>query len=230
MRIIAWNCQMAFRRKYRLLAGLNPDILVIPESESPDFLRAKGAKMPWPNQVWVGENPAKGLSIFSRAGISLRRKRNFDPTHRFIAPLRVTQPDKAFDLFAFWTQAEKSQSQGYVTHSLNAFGPYLKGLKPDSLLLGDFNSSPVFKDNGKRHVELVDRLAKRRFSSLYHRLNGHAHGAEPEATFWLHRNRAKPYHLDYVFAHDSVQTKGFTLGRPEDWLAHSDHSPLVVDL
>lgn len=229
MRIIAWNCQMAFRRKFAVLAALNPDILVIPESESPAFLQAKKADMPWPNHVWIGENPAKGLGVFAREGISLKLKRNHDPALRFVVPVRVTAAQTGFDLLAFWTQAEKSQSDSYVAHSLKALDHYT-ALKPSTLLLGDFNSSPVFKQNGKRHVKLVERLAQRGFTSLYHRLNHYDHGAEPDATFWLHRNQAKPYHLDYIFAHKSLGPKAFQLGHPDDWLHLSDHAPLILDL
>lgn len=230
MRIIAWNCQMAFRHKFTVLAALNPDILVIPESESPAFLQAKKAVMPWPNHVWIGKNPAKGLGIFARDGIRLKLKRNHDPAHRFIAPVNVTSADDAFDLLAFWTQAEKRQSDSYVAHSLRALDHYAKPLKRSTLLLGDFNSSPVFKQNGKHHVELVRRLARRGFSSLYHRLNDREHGSEPDATFWLHRNQAKPYHLDYIFAHTTRTPKSFALGDPDDWLHLSDHAPLILDL
>ncbi len=229
MRLIVWNCQMAFRRKHALLEGLKPDLLVIPESESPAFLGLKKASLPWPNHIWVGDNPAKGLSVFARAGLSLRLKRNHIPAHRFIAPVHVTTSQKSFDLFAFWTQAGPTQRQSYVAHSLNAFGPYLKSLRRDSLLAGDFNSSPVFKTNGKGHAELVARLGKRGFDSLYHRLHDQTHGWESEATFWLHRDRAKPYHLDYVFAHHSTTPRALTIGRPGDWLAHSDHAPLILD-
>lgn len=230
MRIVAWNCQMAFRLKYPAIAALTPDIVVVPESESPAFLTAKGAALPWPNHVWIGDNKTKGLGIFARHGISLKLKRNHDPAHRFIAPVRVETETTGFDLYAVWTQAEKQLSQGYVTHSLNALDRYGKALGKHSLLLGDFNSSPVFKHSGARHLALVETLAKRGYSSLYHRLTGHAHGHEPEATFWLHRNQNKPYHLDYIFAHSSQTPRAFQLGQPADWLGHSDHAPLIADL
>ena len=230
MRIVVWNCQMAFRRKFHTLTQLRPDLLVISESESPAFLAARKVHLPWPNHVWIGDNPAKGLSVFAPAQIGLKLRRIYDPKHRFIAPVRARFPSGQLDLFALWTQAEKRQRDSYIAHSLNAFGPYLRHLRTNALILGDFNSSPVFKGNGKRHDELVARLSKRRFSSLYHRLKGHAHGQEPDATFWLHRDPAKPYHLDYIFAHETVAPTGLTIGAPQDWLGHSDHAPLILDL
>ena len=96
--------------------------------------------------------------------------------------------------------------------------------------MGDFNSSPVFRTNGMRHVELAEKLAARGMVSAYHHLNGVPHGAEPQATFWLHRNADKPYHLDYLFTHKSATPKAFKIGDPEAWLAFSDHAPLIADL
>lgn len=64
--------------------------------------------------------------------------------------------------------------------------------------------------------------------SAYHALRDEAHGAESRATFFLHRDRAKPYHLDYVYA-GTGRAKKVTLGQPGSWLQHSDHLPLVAD-
>jgi exodeoxyribonuclease-3 len=228
MRLVVWNCQMAFRRKFAAIKALRPDILVISESESPDYLVAKQAVLPWHNHVWIGENPTKGLSVFARRGYGLTLKPTYDPAFRFVAPVEVTGPDGRFDLYAVWTQAEKTLSQGYVMQLLNAVAHYGRDLTDSSLLAGDTNSSPVFQQNGKRHHELVDKLAAFGFDSLYHRFRAEAQGLEKTPTFYLHRNRAKPYHLDYVFCHES-RGRGLRVGAAKKWLAMSDHMPLVAD-
>jgi hypothetical protein len=33
VRIVAWNCRMAFRNKYEKMYQYNPDIMIIPECE-----------------------------------------------------------------------------------------------------------------------------------------------------------------------------------------------------
>lgn len=228
MRVLTWNCQGAFRRKHRLIRRYAADILVIPECESPGFMAGKGATLPWPNFGWVGENPAKGLGIFARRGISLTLADWHDPRHRFFAPFIVATATHAFPLFAVWTQAEKTISQGYATHSINALATYRDRLGPEAILAGDFNSSPVFKQSGKRHVEMNATLENHGLISAYHALRDEAHGAESRATFFLHRDRAKPYHLDYVYA-GTGRAKKVTLGQPGSWLQHSDHLPLVAD-
>jgi hypothetical protein len=38
MKIITWNCNMAFRKKADLILAHKPDILIVPECEHPDKL------------------------------------------------------------------------------------------------------------------------------------------------------------------------------------------------
>lgn len=52
-------------------------------------------------------------------------------------------------------------------------------------------------------------------------------------TFYLHRHEAKPYHIDFVFAHEAqidANPFGAQVGEATDWLALSDHMPIIVDL
>jgi hypothetical protein len=41
MRVVAWNCNTAFHRKYRNLLELKPDIAVIPECANVELLSRK---------------------------------------------------------------------------------------------------------------------------------------------------------------------------------------------
>lgn len=216
---------MAFRKKFTHVAALEPDILVISECESPAFLAAKGVQFPWPNFVWVGNNPAKGLGILARKGINLRLDPEHDQNFRFVAPVKV---NNAFDLFAVWTQGDKTPSKSYVDHMLRAMRHYDPAGGKGTIIAGDFNSNPVFKQNGRKHLQLVELLEFNGFESLYHRQSSQVHGQENDATFYLHRNPNKPYHLDYVFC-DQDRQATIKIGDPSDWLAHSDHMPLIAD-
>ncbi|NOX74430.1 MAG: endonuclease/exonuclease/phosphatase family protein, partial [Alphaproteobacteria bacterium] len=46
--------------------------------------------------------------------------------------------------------------------------------------------------------------------------------------FYLHRDLAKPYHLDYVFCGIERAAK-IEIGTPDDWISSSDHMPLIAD-
>lgn len=66
--------------------------------------------------------------------------------------------------------------------------------------------------------------------SVYHEHNGERQGAETRPTFYLHRNLAKPYHIDYFFALPSMFEASLrvTVGDSADWLAVSDHMPITL--
>jgi exodeoxyribonuclease-3 len=47
MKIITWNCNMAFRKKADRVLALDPDIIVVPECECADKLKfPAGTKRP----------------------------------------------------------------------------------------------------------------------------------------------------------------------------------------
>lgn len=53
MRIVSWNCNGAFRRKFHLLEDLEPDVVVIQECENPDLYQ--NAFADWANNfLWAG--------------------------------------------------------------------------------------------------------------------------------------------------------------------------------
>ena len=58
MKLGAWNCNQAFRRKQHQLLNLDPDIAVVPECENPAKQGDWSAFTDW---RWRGDNPHKGL-------------------------------------------------------------------------------------------------------------------------------------------------------------------------
>lgn len=65
MKIITWNCNMAFRKKADLILAYEPDILIIPECEHPDKLNFAKETLKPTDVFWYGTNPNKGLGVFS---------------------------------------------------------------------------------------------------------------------------------------------------------------------
>ena len=64
MRIITWNCNMAFRKKADFILTYNPDILIVPECENPDKLLFS-INTPKPTDVlWFGKIITKDLQYF----------------------------------------------------------------------------------------------------------------------------------------------------------------------
>jgi exodeoxyribonuclease-3 len=65
MRVITWNCNMAFRKKAGAILAYKPDILVIPECEHPNKLTFEPGLSKPTDILWFGINQHKGLGIFS---------------------------------------------------------------------------------------------------------------------------------------------------------------------
>ena len=76
MRLVAWNCAMAFHRKADALLALEPDVAVIGECANADHLAAKAPGLPSP--IWMGNNQHKGLGVFTFNGYEARLARDVD--------------------------------------------------------------------------------------------------------------------------------------------------------
>jgi hypothetical protein len=79
MKIITWNCNMAFRKKAEFILALEPDILVIPECENLDKLKFNPTvKLP-NDSLWFGENANKGLGIFAYGNYKFHLIERYNP-------------------------------------------------------------------------------------------------------------------------------------------------------
>ncbi|SNS99272.1 hypothetical protein SAMN05446037_103212 [Anaerovirgula multivorans] len=57
MVIVSWNCNGAFRKKYKHLVKFHCDIMIIQECEDPSEVEyPKEFKILMPNYIWVGDN------------------------------------------------------------------------------------------------------------------------------------------------------------------------------
>jgi hypothetical protein len=88
MKFVTWNCQGAFRKKFRLFDHLDADILVIQECEDPS--RVRGEYNDWAkNHYWIGETKNKGLAVFARTPVDLKRLSWDDTGLQLFLPCRI---------------------------------------------------------------------------------------------------------------------------------------------
>lgn len=83
-------------------------------------------------------------------------------------------------------------------------------------------------DRWWNHSDVVRELEARGLRSLYHHHQSLPQGGEPHPTFFLHRKPEKPYHIDYVFAAQAWRIEGLEIGAADEWLALSDHMPILA--
>jgi len=234
MRIIEWNCQGAFRKKNEEILNLNPDILIIPECESPEKLQF-GKLTPKPNDsFWYSDNGKKGIGIFSFSDFKFELLKEFNPKFRYIIPLKVTGNNGSFLLFAIWAMDNKeNKAARYIGQIWLAINYYERLLNLDSILVGDYNSNQIWdeKERVGNHTDVVNKLKEYGILSLYHEQNKVAHGQEKEHTFFMYRKLEKPYHIDYCFASQCFIQNGYKikLGEPNQWISISDHVPLIIE-
>jgi len=226
MRVITWNCNMAFRKKAKLILKETPDVLIVQECESLDKLDFLNA----PSQFWYGDNPNKGIGIFTFNGHTLQLMENHNHDCRFIIPLIVSTANTSFNLFAIW--AQKSYDGHYTRQVWKALD-YYDITKGNVLLIGDFNSSSIWDKPNRttNHSNMVERLKLIGIESVYHKFYECEQGKDLAATLFFYRKRERTYHIDYCFASSNFirNLTDIKVGRHDDWVGASDHMPLIID-
>jgi len=234
MKIVTWNCNGALRNKYEYLLNYNADLYVIQECENPKETR-DSRYIKWAeNYLWIGDSKNKGLGVFASSEMALEpldwSNSYNDHSVKYFLPCSV---NGAFDLLAVWTHQNNSPNFAYI----GQFWKYLQVHKSklhNVIVAGDFNSNSIWDewDRWWNHSDVVRELAEIGIDSFYHKFLNEKHGKESLPTFFLHRNRDKPYHIDYVFGSNNFINglKNIELGHPGDWLKISDHLPMICDL
>lgn len=195
---------MALDRKVERLLALKPDIAVICECAAPDRLRQAAG---WIEQapVWIGDNPNKGLAVFTFNGYAARLAEPYDRALRYIAPVHISGPT-ACNLLAVWAQnasggVTRKHQLGPLRRALAKYRPFLS--ERPAIIAGDLNSNAIWDKPGWRinHTAKVAIMEKLGLVSAYHRIRNEPHGGETVPTlYWRDRRKDGPtYHIDYIF-------------------------------
>lgn len=233
MKLITWNCNMAFRKKADIILAHQPDILVVPECEHPDRLLFD-SNTPKPTDVlWFGQNQHKGLAIFSYCDFRFRVIDVHNDNFKMVIPIAVTGNHFDFTLFAIWANNPHDPEGAYITQVWKAvkyYGALIANKK--TILIGDFNSNTIW-DRPRRegnHTTVVNKLEEKGIFSVYHKHFNQVHGKEQHPTLYMYRHQDKAYHIDYCFASSDMlaHLKSVEVGEFEFWKMYSDHVPVIV--
>ncbi len=226
LKIVTWNCNGAFRKKYSAISELDADIYVIQECEDPaksdiDYIEWAG------KYVWSGNNANKGIGVFVKNGLSVSCLDWADNGLQQFLPVRIND---IINLVAVWTKDDRIDRMGYI----GQFWQYLQHHSPllsdDTIICGDFNSNAIWDKLGRywNHSECVSKLSDMGFNSLYHDSTGEQQGKEKQPTLYHQRNINKPYHVDYIFTNITNHSieRSLIVGHRNKWLSLSDHMPV----
>lgn len=233
MKIISWNCNMAFRRKMQSVLLFQPDVLIVPECEHPEkiIFSPEAAPTDW---CWVGKNRNKGLGIFSFSATRLSLHPAYNEAFKWIVPLQVYSNRLSFLLFAVWANNPADAQGAYITQVWKALHFYEKLLHDKPVMwMGDFNSNSIWdrKHRKGNHSDVVAFLNERNIVSTYHQYYQLKSGLELHPTLYMYRHEHRPYHIDYCFVSTTLisQLLSVKIGPYTDWAALSDHAPLEVE-
>lgn len=225
---------MAFRKKAVFILKLKPDILIIQECEHPDRLIFGDGIIKPSSILWFGENKNKGLGIFSFGDFNINLLNEYKSDYKTIIPVKVSNQEIEFNLFAIWANNPKDKDGAYITQVWKAIHHYEEIISNSrTILIGDFNSNVIW-DKPKRignHSHLVEKLKSKQISSSYHLFHKQEDGKEKDPTLFMYRNPNKPYHIDYCFTSIDFteKLKSVEVGNFNEWLKLSDHCPLIID-
>ena len=232
---------MALHRKVEALLALRPDVAIISECATPARLTEQSATN-WleAEPVWIGNNPTKGLGVFTFNGFQAELAANYTGRLRYVAPVHVTGPVQ-FNLLGVWAQ----NASGGVTRK-RQLGPLRRAItryrdlltSGPAVIAGDWNSNAIWDKPGWRinHMTKVRILSDIDLVSAYHEVTGEAQGRETTPThYWRDRREDGPtYHIDYAFVpRDWVgRITHFEIGSFSQWCGNglSDHVPLILDV
>jgi exodeoxyribonuclease III len=238
VRLVSWNCGSGFHRKISALSALAPDVAIVQECADLGTLARKAPEFAPNDALWTGNNPNRGLGVFSFGPYRLARAGSDDPSITYALPTRVLGPS-TFNLVALWshygTTPMRVASLGPTLLAIHAFSGFL--MERPSIVTGDLNNHVRWDRPGKasNHAATVAASAELGLVSAYHAFFGLEQGAERHPTlYWRDRSRSGPtFHIDYVFV-PKVATgllQRVAVGSYAKWIAKglSDHAPVIVD-
>jgi exodeoxyribonuclease-3 len=233
MKLVTWNCSGGLLKKHEQLLTLGADIAVIQECSQTSIEQIAQSEREY--SFWFIGNPQKGLAVLAKAPWAIRGSQTLSPKWSGKLTLQGPASIVPIELFPVWAHVDKQSTVEYIeqVHLLLDIIEQ-RSVSPFTIIAGDLNSNTKWdRDYGiKSHTAAVERLLELGLESAYHKTFACAQGTEQHPTFWLTKNKNRPYHTDYVFLSGSLlsKCKKVEVGGCDQWLSLSDHAPVFVEL
>ncbi len=221
MKIVSWNCNGAFRKKYKNILELDADIYVIQECEPIDSIKGD-LKEIISNGIWEKGANTKGVLVFAKPDVKLEKMEWDSFGMRVFIPIMI---NNSFPLVAVWTTKPAYIEEFYIWQLVNS-----RRINEDVVIIGDFNSNAIWdKGHSERgHSIVVSMLKEKGLESAYHYVTGEKQGEETKPTFHMYRKVEKTFHIDHCFIKPKKIQSYEVLDR--SWLKISDHIPIVLEM
>lgn len=230
MKLISWNCNQAFRKKYDEILQLDPEVIVVPECENPARTGNWSIFSDW---AWIGEDENQGLGIFTRNGITIDSTTETHDECRYALPVTL---DNGLRLIGIWAKNDKQNPENrYIARVYNTIRQYSEWIDANTIVAGDFNWNATFgnsKPLAGDFSDTIQLLHENQLRSIYHTRTESDFGNEDDPTFFMHKKEDRPYHIDYVFIPTSMTDAiaAFSIGSFDEWIHASDHMPLTLEI
>ena len=226
MKILSWNCNLKFAKKYEKLESIDADILIIQECEN-----LKKNYFPNAKFFWTGRIENKGLGILIK-NQSASIDEIYNPSLINFLPIQGDEI-RILGVWAYNHRAVKfgTNLSGNTIDALNYYDSWLTEKSQPCIFGGDFNNSPMWdKKNKPNNFHNINKtLNSFGFSSAYHSFTGDSIGFESQATLFHTKNESKRYHIDYLYF-KSLKVKSVEVGLFNDWIQYSDHVPVIAEV
>jgi hypothetical protein len=215
---------MAFRNKSAAILLHKPDLLILQECSKAD-IESSDATF----KHWVGKNPHKGLGVLGFGNHNFRVADSYKDSIHWAIPVE----SDTIDVLGMW--AHKDAGQTYVMAVANTIEYYDEMLsKPNTVLIGDMNNNVIWDHKTRKELQwntFIESLKLRGKQSIWHQTKNEEHGKESAHTLFWYRQPGRGYHIDFAFgSQDLIDKAHMHIGAADDWLTHSDHMPIVVDV
>jgi len=239
VRLVSWNCRQGLHRPDKLLylAGLRPDVAVLPEAAEPARTAGPLRKIGLDLIAWRGENPNKGLGLAVSTSINARSGAEKAIPEELFLHKQVHQDGQGevLDVFGVWAfnHRAKSYGKGRKDNTLRALESMELSPAACAVVAGDFNDSIVWDKHSQYggFSRVLGFLDQKGFVSAYHVFHGCEHGLEHDPTIKWSGGR-RTYHIDFVFLPRNWMSFVRAVRVPpiSEWDHVSDHAPVIVDI
>ena len=148
MKIVSWNCNGAFRKKYKKILELDADIYVIQECEPLNEIKGELKKL-ISDGIWEKGANRKGVLVFAKPDVKLEKMEWDSFGMRVFIPIMIND---SFPLIAVWTTKPAYIEEFYIWQLVNS-----GRINEDVVIIGDFNSiiTALIRANGSHRYEFV---------------------------------------------------------------------------